>query len=109
SDGALTRLEALDPQLQALVGRHAIGGYDHAARYVPSAATPFRRRQRLPDNASLRAALRVALAGTPFRPDVFEPFAQDVALARKLRPLTIEAMRNTSLGASMDILISKRR
>jgi predicted exporter/predicted hotdog family 3-hydroxylacyl-ACP dehydratase len=109
SDAALAQLEALDPALRALVGRHAIGGYDHAARYVASAATQLRRRHRLPDNDSLHGALRDALAGTPFRPDVFEPFAQDVARARRLPPLTIEAMRTTSLGASMDLLISQRR
>jgi predicted exporter/predicted hotdog family 3-hydroxylacyl-ACP dehydratase len=109
SDDALKQLEALDPALQALVGHHAIGGYDHAARYVPSAATQLRRQDRLPDDDSLRAALHDALAGTPFQPDVFEPFAQDVARARRLPPLTIETMRNTSLGASMDMLISQRR
>jgi predicted exporter/predicted hotdog family 3-hydroxylacyl-ACP dehydratase len=109
SDDALRQLEALDPALQALVGQHAIGGYDHAARYVPSASTQLRRRHRLPDSDSLRNALRDALAGTPFRPDVFEPFAQDVARARRLPPLTIETMRTTSLGASMDMLISQRR
>jgi predicted exporter/predicted hotdog family 3-hydroxylacyl-ACP dehydratase len=108
SDSALQQLEALDPALQALVARHAIGGYDHAARYVPSAATQLRRRHRLPDTAALRDALQVALAGTPFRPDVFKPFEQDVARARELPPLTIETMRNTSLGASMDLLISQR-
>ena len=109
SDTALSRLEALDPELQALVARRAIGGYDHAARYVPSAATQLRRQQRLPDVDSLRDALRAALAGTPFRPDVFEPFAHDIQRARTLPPLSIEAMRNTSLGASMDMLISQRR
>ena len=109
SDSVLSRLEALDPALQALVARHAIGGYDHAARYVPSAATQLRRQQRLPDSASLRDALRAALVGTPFRPDVFEPFAQDIQRARALPPLTIETMRDTSLGASMDMLISQRR
>jgi predicted exporter len=109
SDAALQQLEALDPALRALVGRHAIGGYDHAARYVPSAETQLRRRHRLPDNDALHGALRDALAGTPFRPDVFEPFAQDVARARRLSPLTVETMRTTSLGASMDLLISQRR
>ncbi|HKQ11809.1 MAG TPA: hypothetical protein VJT80_00140 [Steroidobacteraceae bacterium] len=109
SDGALSRLEALDPGLQALVARHAIGGYDHAARYVPSAATQFRRRHRLPNDETLRDDMRVALADTPFRPDVFQPFAQDIQRARRLPPLTIEKMRTTSLGASMDMLISKRQ
>ena len=109
SDAALRQLEALDTGLQALIERHAIGGYDHAARYVPSAATQLRRQQRLPAIDSLRAALRTGLVDTPFRPDVFEPFVQDVERARMLPPLSIEAMRNTTLGASMDMLISQRR
>ena len=109
SDAALRQLETLDPALQALVARRAIGGYDHAARYVPSAETQLRRRHRLPNDDTLRDAMRAALADTPFRPDVFTPFAQDVQRARRLPPLSIEKMRNTSLGASMDMLISQRR
>jgi predicted exporter/predicted hotdog family 3-hydroxylacyl-ACP dehydratase len=109
SDAALRELEALDPALQALVARRAIGGYDHAARYVPSAQTQLRRRHRLPNGDSLRDAMRAALADTPFRPDVFAPFEKDVQRARRLPPLSIETMRNTSLGASMDMLISQRR
>jgi predicted exporter/predicted hotdog family 3-hydroxylacyl-ACP dehydratase len=108
SDAALGRLEALEPGLRELIERRAIGGYDHAARYVPSAASQLRRQQRLPDLDTLRSALREALVGTPFRPDVFEPFVQDVERARTLPPLSIESMRKSSLGASMDMLISQR-
>ena len=35
--------------------------------------------------------------------------SQDVQRARTLPPLTIETMRDTRLGASMDMLISQRR
>lgn len=109
SDSALDRLEALDPTLQSLVAQHAISGYDHAARYAPSAATQLRRQQRLPEPEALRETLQTALTGTPFRPDVFEPFLRDVEQARHLPPLSIEAMRGTSLGASMEMLMSQRR
>lgn len=109
SDNALGRLEALDPELQSLVAKHAISGYDHAARYVPSAATQLRRQQRLPEPSALREALQAALTQTPFRPDVFEPFVQEVERARALPPLSIETLRDTSLGASVDMLISQRR
>ena len=109
SDAALGRLEALEPGLRELIERRAIGGYDHAARYVPSAASQLRRQQRLPDLDTLRGALREALVGTPFRPDVFEPFVRDVERARALPPLSIDAMRKSGLGASMDMLISQRR
>ncbi len=109
SDDALDRLEALDPALQSLVAQHAISGYDHAARYVPSAATQLRRQQRLPEPPALRETLQTALTGTPFRPDVFEPFLRDVEQARQLPPLSIETIRGTSLGASMEMLMSQRR
>jgi predicted exporter/predicted hotdog family 3-hydroxylacyl-ACP dehydratase len=109
SDSALRRLEALDPALQSLVAQQAISGYDHAARYVPSAVTQVHRQQLLPEPTALRESLQAALTGTPFRPDVFEPFVQEVQRARNLPPLSIETMRGTSLGASMDMLISQRR
>ena len=109
SDGALNRLETLDPALRSLVAQHAISGYDHAARYVPSPATQLRRQQRLPQPEALREALQTALMGTPFRPDVFEPFMQDVEQARHLAPLSIETMQGTSLGASVQMLMSQRR
>ncbi|MGH8187709.1 MAG: hypothetical protein ACREUC_14200, partial [Steroidobacteraceae bacterium] len=108
SEQALQLLETLEPSLQALVTSGAIGGYDHAARYVPSAATQGRRQQRLPDSAALREALQRAQSGTPFRAGVFEPFLQDVAKARALPPLTVEALRPTPLGASIDSLLLER-
>jgi predicted exporter/predicted hotdog family 3-hydroxylacyl-ACP dehydratase len=105
---ALRTLETLDPSLQKLVSTGAIGGYDHVARYVPSAQTQQQRQQRLPDSEKLRAALQAAQSGTPFRPDVFEPFVQDVEQARVLPPLTVEKLRTSPLGASIDTLVTQR-
>ncbi len=108
SEQALRTLEALEPSLQALVSSGAIGGYDHAARYVPSAGTQQRRQQRLPDPDALREALQRAQAGTPFRAGVFDPFVQDVEQARALPPLTVETLRSSPLGASIDMLLTQR-
>ena len=54
---ALQGVERLRPVLDALVERGAIAGYDSAARYLPSIATQRARQARLPDTATLRAAL----------------------------------------------------
>jgi predicted exporter len=108
SEQLLARLESLQPRLETLVKQGAISGYDHAARYVPSQATQRRRQERLPDESSLRAALQTALANTPFRPDVFEPFVGEVAAARELPPLTVERLRDSPLGASVDMLLTRR-
>lgn len=106
-DQALTRLEALDPQLQDLTRSGAIAGFDHAGRYLPTRAKQLARQQQLPDAQTLKASLQQALSGTPFRVDAFEPFLQDVTRARALPPLSIDALRETPLGASLDMLLTR--
>lgn len=103
---ALTQLESLDAPLQKLTEQGAITGYDHAARYLPTSTQQAARQQKLPDETTLRAALDRALANSPFRVDVFEPFIHDVAQARALSPLTGETLRKSPLGSSLDMLLA---
>lgn len=105
---ALQRLERLDAPLRNLMHRGVIAGYDHAARYVPTAATQRARQQRLPDAPTLRTALRAALDDSPFRDGVFEPFVAEVQQARTLPPLTVARMRASPLGGQLDMLLSRR-
>jgi predicted exporter len=105
---ALARLESLEPELQALVAKQAISGYDDAARYVPSLATQQKRQQNLPTTEQLRSALDTALQGTAFRPGVFEPFIKDVERARTAPLLTPESLRNSILGVNLEMLLSQR-
>jgi len=107
SEDALEHLQSLDGSLQKLVESGAITGYDHAARYVPTAQAQRQRQARLPEPQTLRADLQSAVAGTPFRPDVFEPFLEDVENARRLRLLTIERLRESPLGAAVEPLLSE--
>jgi predicted exporter len=102
---ALAHLERLTPDLERLVERGAIDRFDHAARYLPSAAAQRARQSRLPEKDALRAALDAAAAGTPFRADAFQPFVDDVERARGLTPLTIEQLRASGLGAQLDALL----
>jgi predicted exporter len=104
-EAALQALEALDPALQALSEDGAIDGYDHAARYLPAAETQRARQRRLPEPAALRAVVDAAQAGTPFRPNAFEPFISDVARARELDPLSVEALRASPVGARIEALV----
>jgi len=108
SERTLSRLEGLDGELQGLVTRGAITGYEDAARYVPSATTQLRRQQRLPDAQALRAALKSAEAQTPFRAGVFEPFIEDVERARHLPALTPGRLRDSPLGSSLEMLLTSR-
>jgi predicted exporter len=107
TDSALKKLEQLDEPLQKLVADGAITGYDHAARYVPTAEKQRQRQARLPEPATLRADVDAAVKDTPFRPDVFEPFLDDVEKARRLRLLTVDQLRDSPLGVSVEMLLTQ--
>ena len=107
SEQALQTLEELQPALEQLVRDGALSGFDHAARYLPSIETQAARQAKLPEEATLRSALQAAQAGTGFRAAVFEPFVQAVQKARTLQPLTTQRLRDTSLGANLDLLLGQ--
>jgi predicted exporter len=96
---ALERSEQLAPALQALVRQGAIGGFDFAARVIPSQKVQAARQAALPEADTLRRDLQAALATTPFKPEVFEPFLQDAERSRHLPLLQPEDWRGTPLGS----------
>ncbi|HEX3836062.1 MAG TPA: hypothetical protein VHW25_03790 [Steroidobacteraceae bacterium] len=107
-DAVLTREEALTAQLTTLTNQHAIGGFDLAARYLPSAAVQRRRQAALPDAATLQKNLDQALVGMAFKPGLFAPFVGDVAQARKLPPLTEDTIAGTPLALTVGGLLQQR-
>jgi predicted exporter len=107
TERALERLEALQPSLERLVEQGAISGFDHAARYLPSVPTQRARQAVLPDESTLRANLAAAREHTGFRAGVFEPFIEDVQQARALEPLTLEDLRDSALGTTLEMLLTR--
>jgi predicted exporter len=108
AEDVLRASERLRPELDALVARHAIAGYDLAARYLPSADTQRRRQARLPDAPTLQATLSDAVAATPFRSDAFADFERDVGIARGAAPLTPRDLDGTPLATSIAGLLLQR-
>lgn len=108
AERALRAVERLRPVLDALVQRRAIAGYDSAVRYLPSAATQRARQARLPDAATLQAALDAALADSPFRVDAFNDFLADVAAAKQAPPLRAQDLAGTPLAAGVGGLLLQR-
>ena len=107
-DAVLTREEALAAQLTTLTGEHAIGGFDLAARYLPSAAVQRRRQAALPDAASVQQSLDQALTGMAFKPGLFAPFIADLERARKLPPLSVDTVASTPLALTVGGLLQQR-
>lgn len=98
AETALQQSERLIGVLDPLQQDQLLGGYDLAARYLPSLATQRARQQSLPAPDELKTALREAGRELPFQTDLFAPFQQDVQLARVLAPLTPEAIAGTPLA-----------
>jgi predicted exporter len=104
-------LEASERVAAALDGASRNGllaGYDSPARYLPSRRMQAARQAALPAAAELRANLRQALQGLPYRPDVFEPFLKDAAAAKAAPLLDRDSLRGTSLALKVDSLLARR-
>ena len=107
-ESALQASEKLVPVLDGLRARGAIAGYDLAARYVPSAATQRARQSRLPTVDVLRRDLAGAVAASPFLPDAFDGFVEDVETGRSATPLTPRDLEATPLASAVEGLLLPR-
>ncbi len=106
--GVLALSEKLQPQVDALIARHAVDALELPSRYLPSVATQRARQRKLPDRATLQRALTQALQGLPFRPGLFQPFLDDVQTARTLPPLTPARYAQTPLGQRLAAMLLQR-
>ncbi|WP_175849057.1 MMPL family transporter [Burkholderia cepacia] len=107
---ALERAERVAAQLQPLVDRGALAGFEPPARFLPSDAAQRARLASLPDADVLAARMRDAVANQPIavRPGLFAPFIADVEAARHARLLTRADLRGTSMALAVDALLTER-
>jgi predicted exporter len=97
--------EFLQPYLDDLVTDSVIEGYDMAAHFLPSVKTQQKNQQQLQDPGKIAENLATAMADTPFRPKVFEPFLDELAVAAQLPPLDIESLEKSIIGKKLSPLI----
>ncbi|KUY94328.1 MULTISPECIES: MMPL family transporter [unclassified Burkholderia] len=107
---ALERAEQVAAQLQPLVDRGTLAGFESPARYLPSDAAQRARQASLPDADVLAARMRAAVANQPIsvRPELFAPFIADVEAARHAPPITRADLRGTSMALAVDALLTER-
>ncbi|AYZ66316.1 hypothetical protein EGY31_24275 [Burkholderia multivorans] len=110
AQAALEGAERVAAQLQPLVDRGVLAGFENPARYLPSDAAQRARQASLPDAGTLAARLRAAVAHQPItvRPDLFAPFVADVDAARHAPRLTRADLRGTSMALAVDALLTER-
>ncbi|HEX5461331.1 MAG TPA: MMPL family transporter [Steroidobacteraceae bacterium] len=92
-------------ELDGLVARHVIAGYQSPALYLPSPALQRQRRASLPPPAVLNARLEQALSGLPLRADRLAPFLHDVEVARTAPLLTRSSLDGTSFASVVNALL----
>ncbi len=105
ADAALHLSEAVAADLDALKQSHALGGYELAARVLPSRAAQAERLAALPAGPELAARLQEALRGLPFKPEAFQPFLDEAETARHQAPLTRADLADTPFAAQVDSLL----
>jgi predicted exporter len=108
ADRLLTLSESLEPRLDALVKQGALDAAELPSRYLPSLETQRARQAKLPDRATLSAALADASKDLPFRADLFVPFLDDVETARTLQPVDADTFSKTPFGARLASMLVKR-
>jgi predicted exporter len=104
----LRRSEELARALDPLMTKGELGGYDYAARYLPSRRTQQARQEVLPDRETLERNLTSALKGLPFKPSLFQPFLDAVEKAKTQEPVDSRTFRGTALGLKLDSLLFMR-
>jgi predicted exporter len=90
------------------ISARAVDDVELPSRWLPSLETQRTRQAKLPDRATLGAALDAALKDLPFQPGLFAPFVDDVETARTLPLLTPEAFERSPFGARLAAMLVER-
>ncbi|MBK4736696.1 MMPL family transporter [Noviherbaspirillum pedocola] len=106
-EAALIASERIAHQLDALVSRGLLSGYESASRYLPSLAAQRARQASLPATG-LDDALRQAASDLPVRASLFAPFLEDVEASRTKPLLTRADLDGTSFAQAVDSLMFER-
>jgi len=104
----LRAAELVGAQLEKLVERGTLGGFDTPVRLLPSLASQLARRQALPSADLLTARLQEATRDLPIRAERLGPFVADVEAAKNARPLERADFEGSALAVALDALLVHR-
>ncbi len=107
---ALQAAENVLPVLLRWQSEKWIRSFDSPAKFLPTPDMQRARLRALPDAPELERNLAQALKGLPFRADAFQPFVEEVGIARKaasqaIAPVTTASYAGTPLGAKLNALV----
>jgi predicted exporter len=106
-ESVLQSAEKVAEQLQPLVAKGVLAGYESPSHYLPSIATQRARQASLP-SADMQQRLKQATADLPIRSERLAPFVADIAAAKQRAPLQRADLEHTSLALAVDSLLFQR-
>jgi predicted exporter len=109
-EAVLEGAEKVSTQLQPLVDKGVLAGYESPALYLPSVAAQRARLASLPPADVLTARMREAVANQSIsvKPEAFAPFIAEVQAARQQPLLQRADLRGTSMALAVDALLTER-
>ena len=102
---ALMVSEQVESKLGNLRKQAVLAGFDSPTQIIPSHATQRARQDALPPPDQLRANIRSASRGLPFRPHLFDPFLSDAEAAKTGKLLDRNSFHDTTLGIKLGSLL----
>ena len=97
--------ESLETALARISDEGVIEAYDMPSHFLPSVQRQERNLEALKQTERIRGNLATAMEGTPFRPEVFEPFLMEIETAGDLVPISAEDIENTVIGEKLEPLL----
>jgi predicted exporter len=107
-ESVLRTAEAVGAGLEKAVPAGLLQGYDSPARYLPSREAQRVRQAAIPAPDALRANLKQALRGLPYRPEAFEPFLKDAAAAKTMPLVERASLDGSRIATKVDTLLVRR-
>jgi len=107
-EAVLQSAEQVSRILQTQVDQGELAGFASPSHYLPSAAMQRARQSSLPAPAELETRLAQAVQGLPVRAQLFAPFLDDMAAARRQPLLTVTDLEHTSMAMAVDALLIRQ-
>ncbi len=104
-DAVLLRSEEMEPYLDQLIADNHLSGYDMASQFLPSSVHQRKNLAALQDTNAITKNLTQALAGTQFRPKVFDPFLKDLETLAQRPPIDVENFIQQDIGKRLAPLL----
>ena len=108
-EAVLETSEQVAEQLQTLVDNDVLAGFETPSRYLPSTAMQRARQTSLPDPSMLTTKLSQAIQDLPVNAELFQPFLDDVAIARHQPLLNATSLARTSMAMAVDALLIQQK